>query len=251
VWSSALLYLSVVASLIGIFFGFLYYVERLRKHWPLWKQGAAALLGLVILVAIPVVIFRDKVLVDESDLITLREIADAANKTGDYDAAVKLTTWAVQFKPDDEELYRTRARAYKHKGPQFYPDEIADRQLVLRLNPTRELNHLPIVEDYILLKKYESARKWIGDYRNSIKSHDERMMFDFFEIVCDVLEARNSTTRADEFTTSVRNRPLSKKFVNNTWEWNYLDSFLDQNPFPATSKQTIKDLVIFLKSTAT
>jgi tetratricopeptide (TPR) repeat protein len=244
--------LAVLAAIVQIFFGFLFYVERSRptKSWPLLKQTGAA--GVLVLLFTGFCAWRakDKVFVDKQDLQDLREIADGANQKQDYDAAVKVATWALRYEPDYEEMYRIRARAYKRKGPDFYRDEISDRQIVLRLNPTRELNHLPIIEDYILLKEYQSARAWIKEHKGSLRDQDETIMFEFFDLSCDIAEGRDYASRMREFQTSIQHQPLSKKFVERTWEWDYLETFFKQNPFSESKKAAIKNTIQLMKTTA-
>ncbi len=47
---------------------------------------------------------KDKFLVNEEDLLRLREVASSSYEHGDYDATVKLITWAAKYKSNDEEF---------------------------------------------------------------------------------------------------------------------------------------------------
>ncbi len=122
--------LAAAAAFVQIFFGFLYYVERLKKTWGLGRQATVAGVLLLGFVGLCVWITRDKIFVNKQDLLLLREIADDANKKEDHDAAARIATWTLQYDPDDEELYRIRARAYKRKGPDFYQNEIRDTDCI-------------------------------------------------------------------------------------------------------------------------
>src|SRR2546426_5030890 len=82
------------AAVVQIFFGFLYYVERLRGKWSLLKQASGALGCLIVFVTIAALIVRGKVFIDERELLTLREIAYRAYQHQDYDTTIKLLTWA-------------------------------------------------------------------------------------------------------------------------------------------------------------
>src|SRR5437879_9820452 len=145
--SFALGIISVFSSFVTIYLGFVFIFEHWKNTWSRRRQMLVALACLVVLFVISVLAVRGKFLGDKEDLLQLRQIADRAYDHGDYDAAIKLTSFALRFQKDDEELYRIRARAYKRLGPAYYPKEIEDRKVEWNLNPARQQNQLFIIED--------------------------------------------------------------------------------------------------------
>jgi hypothetical protein len=246
-----ILFLDGIAAVVQIYFGFLYYIDRLRSNWSLLKRGALCFTFLTIFLCFSFWITRDRTFVDKNDLrLPLREIAESAYKKSDFDTTVKAVTFALRFHPDDEDLLRMRARAYKRLGPQYYEDEIRDRKLAVIYNPDRQENHLPIIEDYILQKKYDNAEAWIEQNANKITDHEVKLMFEFFAVVCQILKGEEHTSAVKNLESEIRKTPLSKKFIENFWSSKYLMDFLNENPFPESSKKTIKELDDLLRQTA-
>jgi len=190
---------------------------------------------------------KDKFVVDKKDLLMLREIAQTAQNNKDHDAVVKLMTWVIQFQPDEESFFHLRAHAYRSLGE--YRMEIEDRKVVLRLNPGFEKNHLPIIEDYILLKEYDNAQRWIRENKGSISDHDSRIMFDFFDLVCEILRREEYSSQMVAFKKAISDYPLSKDFAERFWRWHVLLDFVDRTA-PPQAKILIKQLVDTLKQTA-
>src|SRR5882724_12912118 len=193
-YNGLLVYLGGIAAVVQIFFGFLYYVDLAKPKWSLRKRSALSFLFLAVFVGISGWITRNKTLVDrnatfidKNDLhLPLREIADSAYKKNDFDTTVKAATFALRFRPDDEELLRMRARSYKRLGPEYYRDEIADRERVIIRNPDRQENYLPIIEDHILLKEYDIAEAKMRQHASTITDHEIKLMFEFFAVVCKI-----------------------------------------------------------------
>jgi len=118
------------------------------------------------------------------------------------------------------------------------------------LNPAREQNQLPIIEDYILLKQYDNAQAWIHDHKKEIADQDVRVMFSFFDLVCMILKQEEHTARSKEFQLELVKAPLSKQFVEKFWKPEFLISFLNDNPFPQASKTEVTNLIQALQETA-
>jgi len=247
-----------IAAVIQIFFGFLYYVDHLKSGWSLYKRTALGFSLLAAFLCISGWITRTKTLVDRNAtfvdkndlLLPLREITDSALKKDDPDTAVKVATFALRFHPHDEDILRKRARAFKRLGPQYYKDEIRDREQVVLENPDRQENHLPIIEDYILLKEYDNAESWMQHHASAITDHDVKLMFEFFGVVCQVLKGEEYSSTVANFERHVKQTPLSKNFVEKFWISKYLIDFVNQNPLPESSKKTIRDLDDLLRQTA-
>src|SRR6266704_2586512 len=102
--SSFLTILSLAGILVTPFSGFLYFIERLLRSWPLGKQMLLAALTTLIVIGLCAWSVKDKFLVNEEDLLRLREVASSSYEHGDYDATVKLITWAAKYKSNDEEF---------------------------------------------------------------------------------------------------------------------------------------------------
>ncbi len=102
--SSFLTILSLAGILVTLFSGFLYFIERLLRSWPLGKQMLLAALTTFIVIGLCAWSVKDKFLVNEEDLLRLREVASSSYEHGDYDATVKLITWAAKYKSNDEEF---------------------------------------------------------------------------------------------------------------------------------------------------
>ncbi len=248
---SIFLLLDGIAAIVQIFFGFLYYIDRLAPpKWSLFKRGAVGFSFVAIFLSISFWIAGNRTFVDKNDLfLPLREIAESASKKNDFDTTVRAATFALRFRADDEELLRMRARAYKQLGPEYYKDEIADRQRVVVHNPDRQENHLPIVEDYILLKEYDNAEAWMQHHASTITDHEIKLMFQFFAVVCQILKGEEYSSAVNNFETNIRKTPLTKKFIEG-WKSKYLIDFLNENPFPESSKKKIKELDDLLRQTA-
>jgi hypothetical protein len=245
---------AVFASAVTIFTGCVQYVNWLGSTWA--KRSRVIVTFLFFFVVVGIIVWagwslsKTRLIVKKQDFLTLRETADGANKRGDYDTTIGLVTWTLQFDRNDEALYRTRARAYKHKGPAYYEREIEDRKVVVRLNPARELNQLPIVEDYVLLKRYEAAQAWISKHEGSINNNNVRTMFGFFHVVCLVLQGNDSASAIANFHRDVTDHPPTKSFVTDFWKDRYLLSFLNENPILPSSKATIEEQIKFLNDSA-
>jgi tetratricopeptide (TPR) repeat protein len=156
---SVTIILGVLAAFVQIFFGFLYYLDRLRPCWSPLRRGFWASLLTLAVVLLSAWAARDKILVEKRDLFELRQIADSAYKKADYDVSARTLKFALRFDSGDEDLHRRLARSYKRLGD--YRAEIEERKIAFRLNPSRDENHLAIIEDYILLKEYDNAETWI------------------------------------------------------------------------------------------
>ncbi len=75
-------------------------------------------------------------------------------------------------------------------------------------------------------------------------------MFEFFGVVCQILNGEEHTSAVKNLESDIRKSPLSKKFIESIWSSKYLMDFLNENPFPDSSKNTIKDLNNLLLQTA-
>lgn len=241
---------AIIGTSATLFFGFLYFSERLFRRWSILRQGIVAFLATLIVLGLSAWVGRGKFLVEKQDLLRLREIAARAYDRGEYDATVRLITWALKFQSDDEEFYRIRARAYKRLGPDYYRSEIEDRKIVFRLNPARELNHLPLIEDYVLLNDCKSASTWIRGHESALRDSDVRIMFRFFDIVCQILEGREYSGAVARFRAELVGHPLSKHFATRFWEWGDIIAFVGRSPIPESARAAIKDLVQVMRDTA-
>lgn len=245
--SLVLTIVSAMSSFITIFLGFMFIFEHRKPNWSLRRRIGVAGACLVALIALSVGAVRSKVFVDKKDLLGLREIADGAYEAKDYGATVKLMEWAIHFNDNEESFYRSRARAYKRMGE--YRKDLEDRKKVLQLNPARELNHLAMIEDFILLKENRNAEAWIREHENLPKGSDEKTMFQFFGLVCTILDGQEHSLQEKEFRTRISQYPLTKRFVEK-WDWQFILTFLEQNPISEQSKAEIRELIQVMKDTA-
>ncbi len=227
-YNGLLVYLGGIAAVVQIFFGFLYYVDLAKPKWSLRKRSALSFLFLAVFVGISGWITR--------------------NKTH-FDTTVKAATFALRFRPDDEELLRMRARSYKRLGPEYYRDEIADRERVIIRNPDRQENYLPIIEDHILLKEYDIAEAKMRQHASTITDHEIKLMFEFFAVVCKILKGEEYSSVVYNLEKNVSQTPLTKKFIE-SWNSKYLIDFVNENSFPEPSKRKIKELDDLLRQTA-
>lgn len=235
-----------IAVVVTLFRGFYALLSDWKPNWHRASRGVGAGLLVVILGAICVFVAKGKFLVEKTDLIHLREIANGAYERHDCTSTVQLMDWAIPFQPGEESLYRVRARANKRLGN--HRRDIEDRMEVLRLNPTRERNHLPIIEDYIFLREYQSAEGWIDKYRDKLTDPDVKEMFEFFAVVCEILKGENASSRLTTFRNRVSTQPLSKRFAENFWEWDALIGFAERSAEP--SKTAILQLIDLLIRTS-
>jgi tetratricopeptide (TPR) repeat protein len=247
-FSSLLTIIYIASAILTILVSSLALIKHLRSAWPQRRQLYVAGLCLLLFIGVSALFVRGKVFVDKKDLLGLHEIADSAYEAKDYGATVKLMDWAIQFNDNEESFYRSRARAYKRMGD--YRKDLEDRKKVFQLNPARELNHLAMIEDFILLKENRNAEAWIGEHENSIKGPDEKTMFQFFDLVCTILEGREYSPQMKEFRTKISQYPLTKRFAEKTWDWQFILTYLEQNPISEQSKATIRGLIQVMKDTA-
>jgi tetratricopeptide (TPR) repeat protein len=245
--SGVLTIISAFSSLVTIYLGFMFIFEHRKPNWSLRRRMGVAGACLIALIALSFGAVRSKVSVDKRDLLGLHEIADSAYDAKDYGATVKLMDWAIRFDDNEESFYRSRALAYKRMGE--YRKDLEDRKKVFQLNPARELNQVAMIEDFILLKENRNAEEWIGKYENSIKGPDEKTMFQFFDLVCAILEGREYSPQLKEFWTKISQYPLTKRFVGK-WDWQFILAYLEQNTISEHSKATIRELIQVMKDTA-
>jgi|SRR5579864_1560107 len=237
----------IASAILTILVSSLALIKHFRSAWPQRRQLYVAGLCVLLFIGVSALFVRGKVFVDKKDLLGLREIADSAYEFKDYGATVKLMDWAIQFNDNEESFYRSRARANKRMGN--YQMDLDDRMRVLKLNPARELNHLPIIEDFILLGQNQNAEGWIREHESSIKEPDEKTMVQFFGLVCTILERREYSPQLKEFRTKISQYPLTKRFVAK-WDWQFILTYLEQNPISEQSKATIRELIQAVKDTA-
>ena len=235
----------VIGSLVSIYLGIVFIFEHWKTQWSWRRRFGVSGAILVVLLVIAFFVARGKLLVGKKDLLELREIANGAYEVKDYGTTVRLMSWALRFEDGEESFYRERARAYKRQGD--YRNEIRDRIRVYELNPGRETNHLPIIEDYILLGECNDAQSWIRAHENSIKESDEKTMFGFFGLVCDILAGKEYTSEEIEFRQRVAQYPLTEHFSRHFWDWETLPRFVEQSSPSEQQKDKIENLIHLLQ----
>jgi hypothetical protein len=239
---------AAIASVVSIYLGITYIFEHAKKNWSPTRQHVVSACILIVLLVIAGLLVRGKLVVGKQDLLELREIANGAYEVNDYGTTIRLMSWAIRFEDDEESFYRERARAHKRQGD--YRNEIRDRIRVFALNPSRETNHLPIIEDFILLGECDNARAWIRDHENSIKESDEKTMFGFFGLVCDILGGREYSSEEVELRKRVSQYPLTEHFAKKFWDWETLSTFVEQSSISEQQKENVRSLVQLLQGTS-
>lgn len=233
---------SGIAICITVIRGISAFISDVRPGLARSKRWIAVAVGIAVLAGVGLLLRQGKYVASRYELLTLREIAEQAHQSEAPTVAIRLMSWAIQFEPDEESFYRVRARGYKRTGD--YQNEIVDRKKVLELNPGRERNHLPIIEDYILLKEYDHARQWISEHRRTIADQDVQTMFDFFDLLIAALKNEEHLSQVSNFRARAARFPLTNDFKA-FWDWTVLDSFMATNsprPFQPTYRELVSQL---------